>query len=124
MAGVVTAQRATSARLLLVSSGYGGRLSRVVVVLTVLSSLTMFSMMLLLVYGGGIWGLNLHRAKASPGPYRCRQRRHLQVPNSLLKMLPWCSECPDPSGVQLRCIRHSRWVPGLFGVSIALVWGG
>jgi hypothetical protein len=46
--------RATSARLLLVSSGYGNRLGRVVVVLTELSPLSVLPTMLLLVCGGGI----------------------------------------------------------------------
>jgi hypothetical protein len=36
---------------------------------------------------GGKCGTIPHRAKAQPGPYRCRQRRHLVMSNSLLRAL-------------------------------------
>jgi hypothetical protein len=68
MMGVVTVQRAVAARLLLISSDYGGRLGRVVVVLAVLSPLSVLPMMLLLVHKGGIGASIYTEEKLRPAP--------------------------------------------------------
>jgi hypothetical protein len=67
------------------------------------------------------WVSPLHRAKAQLGSCRCRQQRHLLVPNSLLRALLWylCVTVGIPLEDRLRCL--CRWSLDLLDGALALV---
>jgi hypothetical protein len=123
MAEVATAQRAVAASLRPGSSGFGGWRGWVKVVLGALSPWSVDSELLAGPAEEG-WVSPLHRAKALPGPCWCRQRRHLVMPNSLLRALLWCPCVPIgvPLKDQLHCL--CRWSLDPLGGALALVSSG